>query len=112
MGIKEISQEEAVILNYRKLQISRQKDTLGRQKNKELIRLAQGEETLTPLQDFQQKKDELYSFFIQRMRDNPDEKAMIREEYFVEDEQQDHASIEDYFRTIINQPNVQTALLT
>jgi hypothetical protein len=40
MNTKEVTQQEAVILNYRKLQIYQQKHKLNQQKNKQLIKLA------------------------------------------------------------------------
>jgi len=40
MNVKEVTQEEAVNLNYRKLQIHQQKHKLSQQNNKKLIKLA------------------------------------------------------------------------
>jgi hypothetical protein len=37
---------------------------------------------------------------------------MIKEEYFTEEENEDNATIEDYFKNVINRPNVQVELLT
>jgi hypothetical protein len=41
MNIKEISEEEAVILNYRRLQVYQEKEKLKHQKTKKLIELAE-----------------------------------------------------------------------
>jgi hypothetical protein len=37
---------------------------------------------------------------------------MIKEEYFTEEENEENATIEDYFKNVINRPNVQVELLT
>lgn len=61
-SIKDISQEEAVILNYRKLQLYNLRRNSKKHNYKELMKLTQlmPEESLTPLQDLEQKKSSLY----------------------------------------------------
>lgn len=44
------------------------------------------------------------------MKQNPDEKVFIKEEYFTDDEE-NIASIEDYFKTIVNKSNIKMELL-
>ena len=43
MNMKEIKEEEAIILNYRKMQIHKQKDLLKEHKLKKLMKLAEDE---------------------------------------------------------------------
>jgi hypothetical protein len=112
MSIKEISEEEAVILNYRRLQVYQEKERLKHHKTKKIIELANPDEgeSLAPLQELDDKKKALYDYFLERLKENPDEKIFIREEYFT-DEEENVTSIEEHFKNIINRPNIKMELL-
>lgn len=79
MSIRDISEEEALILNYRRMQVHQEKDRLAQHKTKKLIQLADvADDATTPLQEVEDKKKALYDFFMQRLKDNPEEKIFIR----------------------------------
>jgi hypothetical protein len=97
-----------VVLNYRKLQLHNQKQNVKKHNYKELLALTQPdpEESLTPLHDLEEKKNNLFEFFLERVKENPDEKTLIKDEYFT-DEDDNRNAIEHYFKNVINRPNVQ-----
>lgn len=69
MNIKQISTDEAVLLNYRKMQIYQQKDKLKHQKVKELIKIAtHDEEDTITIQNLEEKKNDLYDYFMDRIK--------------------------------------------
>ena len=65
---------------------------------------------MRPLHDLENKKNTLYDYFIERLRENPDEKVMLKDEYFT-DEDDIPSKIDQYFRNVINRSNVQIELL-
>ena len=67
--VKEITAEEAVILNFRKLQLNEQRKHNKKINYKKLMDLTQPEpgDTFTPLLDLEEKKNNLQSYFFERM---------------------------------------------
>jgi hypothetical protein len=79
-SIKEISPEEAAVLNYRKLQLYEQRKNQKKVNYKALLALTQpdSEQTFTPLLDLEAKKNALFEYFVERLKENPDEKNHIK----------------------------------
>ena len=67
------------MLNYRKLQLHSQKNCRKGVNFKEMMALTQPEESESPIQELEEKKNTLQSYFLDRIKQNPDEEAFIRD---------------------------------
>ena len=76
MSTGEVPPEEAVLLNYRRMQVHKEKEKLRVKKARDFIQQALDE---APLEELERKKKELYEFFKERLTEHPEERELLKE---------------------------------
>ena len=86
------------------MQVHKEKEKLRVRKSKDFIQQALNE---APLEELERKKRELYDFFKERLAEHPDERELLKEECYLDEDE----GLEDYFAAVMGRPSVQAELL-